>query len=86
MQCACAILSSAVCLAQPYPSSSFSTLCHKGKDFRKKKKKKLLNTKFVSNFSTNFVRNISYSKKNLVRYDKKMCSDLHVKYPFFVRF
>jgi hypothetical protein len=43
----------------------------------------LLNTKCVI-FSTTFVWNISHSKRNWVRHDKKMHTGLHVKQPFFL--
>ena len=35
-------------------------------------------------FSTTFVWNISNSKKNWARYDKKMYIGIHVKYPLFL--
>jgi len=35
-------------------------------------------------FSPTFVWNISYSKKDLARYDKKKSNDLPVKYPLFL--
>jgi hypothetical protein len=35
-------------------------------------------------FSTTFVWNISYSKKNWAKYDKKCLGGLHVKYPLFL--
>ena len=34
----------------------------------------------------NFCLNISRSKKNSVRYDKKMCIGLHLKYPLFLSY
>jgi hypothetical protein len=47
-------------------------------------KKKLLNTKCVLNFCTNFVRNISHSKKNwAIYYDKRTYICTHVEYPLF---
>jgi hypothetical protein len=46
----------------------FFTLSHKRHDFRKKK---ILNKKCVSIFSTAFVRSIFYSKKKWANYDKK---------------
>jgi hypothetical protein len=35
-------------------------------------------------FSTTFVCNVSHSKKNWVRYDKKKCTCLHLKYLLFL--
>ena len=56
------ILPSVACLALPY----FSTLSHKLHDFRKKKK--VTEYKMcVLTFSTNFVWNISHSRKNSAR-------------------
>ena len=59
MQCACAILPSVVCLAVPY----FSTLSRKRNDFLGGE-----GGECVFIFSTIFVGNISYSKKNSARY------------------
>jgi len=48
-------------------------------------KKKLPNAKCVFlNFPTNFVWNISRSKKKWARYDQKMYFGFHVKYPLFL--
>ena len=57
MQCACAVLSSVVCLAVQY----FSSLSHKWHDFQKNK---------MCWFSLQ-LWNISHSKKNRVRYSQK---------------
>jgi hypothetical protein len=38
----------------------------------------------ASIFSTTFIWNISHSKENWIRYDKKMCICLPVKYPLFM--
>jgi len=35
-------------------------------------------------FSTAFVWNISHSKKNWAKYDKKMYGGIHVTYPLFL--
>jgi hypothetical protein len=64
----------------------FFTFSHKRHFFRKK----VIEHKMcVLIFSTNFVWNISYSKKNWARYGKKCkckckCKCLHVKYPSFL--
>jgi len=58
------ILSCVDCPAVP----CFSKLSDKGKIFRKKK---VIEQKFVLIFSTNFVRNISHSKKNSAGYYNK---------------
>ena len=74
MQCACAILSYVACSAVQY----FSTLSHKRHDLRKKKN--VIGRKIcVLIFSTTFVRNIFYYKKNWARYDREMCIGFHVK-------
>jgi hypothetical protein len=70
------ILPSVACPAVQY----FSTLPHKWNDFSKTT---LLNIKYVLIFSTVFVRNISYSKKNWATYEK-IYVGLHVKYPLFL--
>jgi hypothetical protein len=55
------ILPSVACLAIQY----FSTLSHKRHDFREK----VIEHKMcVLTFSVNFIRNVSHSKKNSVRY------------------
>ena len=57
MQCACTILSSVACPALQY----FSTLSHKGYDFRGG----IIEHKICFDFLlTTFVRNISHSRKN----------------------
>jgi hypothetical protein len=58
----------------------FSTLSHKRHDFSKNVAEYKI---FVLILTTNFVWNISQSKKNWARYDKKMCTGLHVKYRYF---
>jgi hypothetical protein len=63
LQSACAVLSSVACLAV-----QFSTLPHKQHDFQKKK---LLNIKYVLNFSTTFAWNISHCIENSARYCRK---------------
>jgi hypothetical protein len=64
MRMRCFILSSVVCLAVPY----FSTLSHKQYDFRRK----IIQRKMrVLIFSTNFLLNISHSKKNSARHYHK---------------
>jgi hypothetical protein len=60
----CIILSSVTCLALPH----FSALSHKWHDFQKIKIKHKICGLI---FSTTFVRNISHSKKNSVRYFHK---------------
>jgi len=55
-------------LSLPY----FSTLSHKGHDFRKKKI--IAHKMCVSNFFTRFVWNVSHSNKNWARYDQKCIS------------
>jgi len=69
------LLSSATCLPRPH----FSTLPHKGQDFRVKI---LSNIKCVLIFSTTLVWNISHYEKNLAIY-YSTCTCLHVKYPLF---
>jgi len=54
------VLSRVPCLAVPY----FSTLSHKGFDFRKNVTE---HKECVLSFSTTYVSNISYSKKNSAR-------------------
>jgi hypothetical protein len=39
---------------------------------------------YVSSFSTTHAGNIFHSKKNWVRYDKKVYIGLHVKYPLLL--
>jgi len=60
----CPILSSVTCLSRTY----ISTLSHSRYDFREKVTERKM---FVLIFSTGFVWNISHSKKNWARYDKK---------------
>jgi len=69
MQSACAILSSVACPAAQYSS----TLSHRWHDFRGGEggTGELLSIKCVFVFYTTFVRNISHSKKDCARYDKK---------------
>ena len=57
-------LPSVACPAVPY----FSTLSHKQHDYRKKN---IEHKVCVLIFSTTFVRNISYTKKNSARYYDK---------------
>jgi len=64
MQCACAMLSSVAC-----PALHFFTLSHKRHEYRKKVTEHKM---CVLILSTNFVWNISYSKKKWARYDKKI--------------
>jgi hypothetical protein len=64
MQCACAVLSSVALLSLQY----FFTLSHKRHDYRKKK---VIEHKMRVLISYTFVRNISRSKKNRARYNKK---------------
>ena len=52
-------------------------------DFRKKKKV-FAHKMSVLISSTTFVRIVSHSKKNWARYDKKISSSIHVKYPLFL--
>ena len=59
----CAVLSSVACLALPY----FPTFSHKRDDCQKKTS--LEHKTCVLIFSTNFVWNISYTKKNWARYE-----------------
>jgi len=76
MQCACAMLSSVAC-----PALHFFTLSHKRHEYRKKVTEHKM---CVLILSTNFVWNISHSKKKWARYDKKnIYIDLHAKYPSF---
>ena len=76
MQCACAILSSVAC-----PTLlRFSTLSHKLLDFRKKVTEYKM---CILIFSTNFVSNISHSKKNWARCDQK-CILVDVKHPILL--
>ena len=79
MQCASAIFSSVACPVLQY----FSTLSHKGHDFRKKK---LLNTKRVLIFSAPFVRNISHStcKNHFSEIFSQTCISIHVKNQLFL--
>jgi len=63
MQCAGAVLSSMVCLAVQY----FSTLSHKRYDFREN----VTEYKMCFDFICNFCLNISHSKKNSTRYQRK---------------
>jgi hypothetical protein len=63
------ILSWVLCLVVPY----FSTLSHKGFDFRKNVTE---HKERVLSFSTTYVSNISYSKKNSARCYHK-CKHLH---------
>ena len=60
----------------------FSELSRKGHNFRKKKVTEYKQSVLIS--STTFVWNISHSKKNWARYDKKMYIGLHVKYPLYL--
>jgi len=77
MQCSYATLSVVACPAVQH----FSTFSHKRNDFPRKKK--VIEHKMCGQiFSTTFVCNIFNSKKNWVRYDKKL-NGLHVKYPLF---
>ena len=69
MQCACAILPSVACLALHH----FYTLSQKRRDFLKKVTEHKM---CVLIFSTTFVWNISHSKKNWARCDKKCISVL----------
>jgi len=65
-QCACAILSSAACLAEPY----FSTSSHKMVRFLRKKK--IIEHKMcVLNLSTTLASNIFHSKRSAARYYHK---------------
>ena len=69
------ILSSVASLALQY----FSTLSHKRYDFRKKKVTEHKVCVYI--FSRSFVWNISHSKNNCDRYEKKNNIGLHLKYP-----
>jgi len=66
MQCACAVLCCHLWSARLY--KVFSTLSHKRHDFREKVTEHKM---CFLIFSTTFVWNISHSKKNWARYDKK---------------
>ena len=78
MQCACTTLWFAASPA----CNIFPHYLKNGKDFRRKKK--LLNTKFVFLiFSTTFVRSTSHSKENLAL-RSKMYIGLHVMYSLFL--
>ena len=57
----------------------FSTLAHKGHDFRGGGLIKHKMCVFI--FYTNFAGNISHSEKHWARCGKKMCIGLHIKYP-----
>jgi len=64
MECACAILSSVASPALQF----FPALSHKRHDFQKE----VIEYKTCALiFITNFISNISHSKKNLARYDQK---------------
>jgi hypothetical protein len=75
MQCACAIMSSVVCLSL----KTFSTFLSNGSMFGKVNKTK--HGIRILLFSTNFVRNIFNSNKNWTRYEYVV---LHVNYPLFL--
>jgi hypothetical protein len=77
MQCTCTILSSVTCPAVLY----FSTLSQKLHDFRKKK---LLNMKCVSIFSTAFFLKLFSFLEEMSEICSKMCVGLHVKYRLFL--
>ena len=76
MQCACAILSSVTCPAVPFIPHYFinGTILEK-ESYR---------TQNVFFFSTTFVWNISYSKKNWARCEQKWYIVHPVKYPLFL--
>jgi hypothetical protein len=78
MQCASAIFSSVACPVLQY----FSTLSHKGHDFRKKKVVEYKMCALI--FSAPFVRNISHSKKNFSVVFSQMCIRIHVKNQSFL--
>jgi len=82
MKCASDILSPAACPTLQY----FSTLAHKWQDFRKKKKSYWTQKTRVLIFSTTFIWNISHSKKNWARCDKKVYNGLQIKYQLFLSY